>query len=168
MTSEEIADLLETSGRAFMSMLDSLPPEAAQWHPKPGEWCVNECVGHVVEAETRGFAGRIKIILGADEPKLETWDEEAVQNERNDCERPPSELRDELATVRKESVRMVRELRPENMSRGGMHPEVGRLTVDEVLHEWVHHDGNHLKQAMSNVQEYVWKRMGNAQKFTTG
>jgi hypothetical protein len=168
MTSEEIADLLETSGRAFMSTLDSLPPEAAQWHPKPGEWCVNECVGHVVEAETRGFAGRIKFILGADEPKLETWDEEAVQNERNDCERPPSELRDELATVRKESVKMVRALRPENMSRGGMHPEVGRLTVDEVLHEWVHHDGNHLKQAMNNVQEYVWKRMGNAQKFTTG
>jgi hypothetical protein len=159
MTSEEFADLLEISGRAFTSTLDSVPAEAAQWHPKPDEWCVNECVGHVVEAETRGFAGRIKIILGADEPKLETWDQVAVQNQRNDCDRQPSELRDELARVRKESVKMVRALRPENMSRGGMHPKAGRLTVDEILRDWVHHDGNHLKQAMNNVQEYVQKRM---------
>ena len=63
---------------------------------------------------------------------------------------------------------MVRSLRPENVARGGMHPEVGRLTVDELLHEWVHHDNNHLKQALSNVQAYVWSRMGNAQRFTKG
>jgi DinB family protein len=165
MTPNEIADLLETSGRAFTSMLDSLPPEAAQWHPKPGEWCVNECAGHIVEAERRGFAGRIKTILGADEPHLETWDQE-VQQERKYCERSPSELRDELAAARKESVTMVRALKPENMSRGGMHPGVGRLTVNEVLHEWVHHDGNHLKQALTNVQEYVWSHVGNAQSLT--
>jgi hypothetical protein len=168
MTPDEIADLLETSGHAFTSTLDSLSVEAAQWHPKPGEWCVNECAGHIVEAERRGFAGRVKIILGADEPHLENWDQDAVQRERKDCERPPSELRDQLAAVRKESVTMVRALKPEDMSRGGMHPEVGHLTVDEVLHEWVHHDGNHLKQALTNVQEYVWSRMGNAQRFTKG
>lgn len=167
MTPAEIADLLESSGRAFASTLDALPPEAAVWHPKPGEWCVNECVGHIVEAEKRGFAGRITIILGAREPDLETWDQEAVEKERRDCHRQPSELRDELVAVRKGSVSMVRALRPESMARGGMHPTVGRLTVDELLHEWVHHDGNHLKQALGNVQAYVWSRMGNAQRFTT-
>ena len=71
----EIADLLETSGHAFASTLEALPPEAAAWHPAPGEWCVNECVGHIVEAEKRGFAGRIRIILGANEPQLQTWDQ---------------------------------------------------------------------------------------------
>ena len=166
MTPDEIADLLETSGRAFTSTLDSLPREAAAWRPKAGDWCINECVGHVIEAERRGFAGRIKIILGADEPHLETWDQEAVERERKDCERPPSELSAELAAVRKESVRLVRALETKSMSRGGLHPDVGRLTVDELLHEWVHHDGNHLKQALNNVQAYVWTRMGNAQKFT--
>ena len=84
MTPDEIADLLETSGHAFASTLDALPPEVAAWHPKPGEWCVNECVGHVIEAEKRGFAGRIKIIRGADEPNLETWDQEAVERQRKD------------------------------------------------------------------------------------
>lgn len=168
MTPAEIADLLETSGHAFASTLDALPPQAAAWHPAEGEWCVNECVGHIIEAEKRGFAGRIRIILGADEPHLGTWDQEAVERQRKDCEREPSELKNELVRVRQESLAMVRSLRPENMTRGGVHPGVGRLTVDELLHEWVHHDGNHLKQALGNVQAYVWSRMGNAQRFTTG
>ena len=168
MTPAEIADLLESSGQAFASTLQALPAEGATFHPAPGEWCVNEVVGHIVEAEQRGFAGRIKIIVGENEPNLRTWDSAAVAKERKDCARQPSELKDELLAVRKESVRMVRSLKPEQMERGGLHPEVGRLTVDELLHEWVHHDGNHLKQALSNVQAYVWLRMGNAQRFTTG
>jgi DinB superfamily len=166
VTPNEVADLLETSGQAFASTLDALPPEAATWHRAPGEWCVNECVGHIVEAEKRGFAGRIRIILGASEPTLETWDQEAVAKERRDCERQPSELKEELLGARTDSVSMVRSLRPEQMARGGLHLDVGRLTVDELLHEWVHHDTNHLRQALGNVQAYVWSRMGNAQRFS--
>ena len=33
---------------------------AAGWRPAPGEWSANECVGHLIEAERRGFAGRIR------------------------------------------------------------------------------------------------------------
>jgi hypothetical protein len=164
----EIADLLDVSGHTFASTLEALPPDAAAWHPAPGEWCVNECVGHIIETETRGFAGRIKIILGAAEPALQTWDQVEVARGRKDCERASSELKDELLGLRKTSVSMVRALRQEDLARGGLHPEVGRLTVDELLHEWVHHDNNHLRQALANVQAYVWSRMGNAQRFTTG
>ena len=52
------------------------------------------------------------------------------------------------------------------MGRSGRHPKVGSLTVSDVLHEWVHHDRNHLKQIMSNVQALAWPHMGNAQRFS--
>jgi hypothetical protein len=51
------------------------------------------------------------------------------------------------------------------LTRAGTHPKVGRLTVGDLLHEWVHHDGNHLRQALANVQAYVFPQMGNAQRF---
>jgi hypothetical protein len=38
--------------------------------------------------------------------------------------------------------------------------------VDDVLHEWVHHDRNHLQQIMGNVQAFVWPALGNAQRFS--
>jgi len=166
VTPDEVADLLESSGRSFASTLDALTPELAAWRPEPAEWCVNEVVGHVVEAEKRGFAGRIRIILGAHEPDFEAWDSNAVAKARNDCARLPGQLKEEFTPLRKESVELVRSLRPEQLSRGGMHPVVGRLTIDELLHEWVHHDGNHLRQALANVQAYMWPSMGNARRFS--
>jgi len=166
MTPGEVADLLESSGNGFASTLDALPPNVASWHPAPGEWCANEVVGHVIVTEKNGFAGRIRVILGADEPDLPAYDRDGIQKNRNDCARDPKELKQELTEVRRESVKLVRSLRPEQLPRGGLHPQVGRLTVDELLHEWVHHDANHLRQALANVQAYVWPNMGNARRFT--
>jgi hypothetical protein len=165
---EEIADLLEMSGRSFVGLLKALPPEAAAWRPADGAWCVNECLGHVIESEKRGFAGRIRIMLGAENPKLQTWDQTAVATARRDCERKPEELVSEFEPLRRDSIELVRSLRPEQLARPGSHPQVGRLTVGEILHEWVHHDDNHLRQALANVQAYVWSRMGNAQNFSKG
>jgi len=168
VTPAEIADVLEYSGSAYAGTLRSLPPQAASWHPAEGEWCVNECVGHVIEAEKRAFAGRIRMIVRADNPKLETWDQAAVEQARHDCERKPQELLAEFEPLRRESVEMIRSLRLEQLMREGSHPKVGQLTVNDLLHEWVHHDGNHLRQALANVQAFVFPQMGNAQRFLTG
>ena len=43
--------------------------------------------------------------------------------------------------------------------------EVGFLTVNDLLHEWIHHDANHLRQMLANIQTYTWPSMGNAQRF---
>jgi DinB superfamily len=166
MTPAEVADLLDSSGHAFASTLEALTPQVASWHPAPGEWCVSEVVGHVIEAEKHGFAGRIHLILGAEEPNLPMWDRDGIAKSRNDCARDRKELKQELLDVRRRSVELIRSLRPEEMHRGGTHPEVGRLTVEDLLHEWVHHDGNHLRQALANVQAYVWPGMGNARRFS--
>ncbi|TME02835.1 MAG: DinB family protein [Chloroflexi bacterium] len=166
MTPEEIADLLESSGQAFANLLKTLPPAVASWRPAPDEWCVNECVGHIIEAEKRGFAGRIRIIVAEDEPQLENWKQVDISRARHDCDRTSRQMLEEFEPMRRESIALVRSLKPEQLKRGGMHPKVARLTVVELLHEWVHHDGNHLRQAYSNVQAYVWPDMGNAQRFS--
>jgi len=169
VTPGEVADLLESSGGAFASTLNALSPHVASWHPAPGEWCANEVVGHVIVIETRGFAGRIRLIIlnsGADEPDLPGYDRDGIQKNRNDCARDPKELALELLDLRRDSLELVRPLRAEQLQRGGTHPNVGRLTVEDLLHEWVHHDANHLRQALANVQAYVWPNMGNARRFT--
>ena len=168
MTPIEVAEALQASGQGMVSMLNGLTQEVASWHPAQGEWCVNECVGHIVEAEKRGFGGRIRIILGADDPDLPTWDRTSIAHARKDCDKNPSELADELAHVRGESIGLIRSLKSEQLMRAGNHPEVGRLSVEDLLHEWIYHDGNHYRQALANIQAYVWPNMGNAQKFSAG
>jgi hypothetical protein len=165
MTPAEAADVLETSGRAYVTILRSVPPDAASWRPAPGEWCANECLGHVIEAEKRGFAGRIRLILGAENPRLETWDQPAVAQARHDCEKPPEELIHEFEPLRRDSLVMLRSVREDQLAREGAHPRVGALTVNDLIREWVHHDGNHLRQVVANIQAYVWPKMGNSRRF---
>ena len=164
----QIADLLEGSAAMAVAELRALGG-AAGWRPEPGEWSANECVGHLIEAERRGFCGRIRQILAAPAghpASLETWDPPAVAETRRDHLREGDELVIELATLRAESVTLVRSLGADDLARFGVHPDVGPLRVDELLGEWVHHDRNHVRQLLEVTQRRVWDQMGNARRFS--
>jgi DinB superfamily len=169
LTSGRIADLLESSVTTVVSEILALGPDAG-WRPEPGEWSANECVGHLIEAEKRGFAGRIARILAADRPNippdLEAWDPPAVAEARRDHLRDGAELAAEFEALRAGGVRLVRRLGPVDMARVGIHPDVGPLRVDELLGEWVHHDRNHIRQLLGVTQARVWAQMGNACRFS--
>lgn len=160
-----IAALLRAQGQTIADEVTALPPELCAWRPDEDEWSINEALGHIIEAERRGFNGRIRRILVEDEPTLPTWDQEEVARERRDVERSPSELLREFETLRADSVGLVEGLRPEQLDRHGAHVDVGVISVNDLLHEWVYHDRNHVKQIMSVVQAYAWPQMGNCRRF---
>ena len=163
-----IAQLLAATVVTVTEELLGLGDEAG-WRPAPGEWSANECVGHLIEADQRGFSGRIRTIVAAEvgsRPDLQTWDPPGVAEARQDHLRDPKELAAEFAALRADGVELVRSLRPEDLPRSGIHPEVGELRVDELLAEWVHHDRNHIRQLLAVTQARIWGQMGNAQRFS--
>ena len=168
MTTELAPDLvavyLEATCALIEAELKALGDDAS-WHQASGEWCAREVVGHHIEAEKRGFAGRIRIILANDRPTLEAWDQDAVERERNDCARVTDSLWMEFMGLRHDSVNLVKSLTPTDLDRSGLHPKVGELKVRGLLHEWISHDRNHTKQLLTIGQERVWPFMGNSQLF---
>jgi hypothetical protein len=163
---DQVATLLRAMGENLQNELRALPSELLRWHPGPGEWCVLEALGHLIEAERRGFAGRVRQLLERDGVTFQSWDPGEVARARRDCERDPNALLAELAQLRRESVALVGRVSGLDLDRGGEHPTIGRLTVGDLLQEWVHHDRNHVKQMLTNVQQYVWPHMGNCQRFS--
>jgi len=161
-----VAGLLRSAVTTLRAELTPLPEPVLTYHPAPGEWCAQEVVGHLIEAERRGFAGRIRIILAEETPRLQAWDQDEVARARHDCARDVKTLLDELAELRDDSVALVTGLRRDDLRRAGEHPKVGRLCVADLLQEWVHHDRNHLRQILANVQAWAWPHMGNAQRFS--
>jgi hypothetical protein len=162
----EAANALRASLLAVRVECTGLSPAVLRWHPAPGEWCALEVIGHLVEAEERGFAGRVRTLLAEADPEFRTWDQNAVARERRDCEKEPAVLLAEWTRLREAGVTVVETLKPEDLSRAGRHPTVGRLSIADLLAEWVHHDRNHQRQILANVQAYVWPHMGNAQRFS--
>lgn len=162
-TTDQVALYLEATCALVESEFEALGDDSS-WHFDPKEWCANEVVGHLVEAEKRGFAGRIREIL-AGKAKTSAWDQAAVAKERNDCARLGQSIWMEFMGIRQDSVNLVRSLKAADLDSGIEHPMAGRLTVRDLLHEWIHHDRNHTKQLLAIAQERVWPHMGNSQKF---
>jgi hypothetical protein len=163
LTTDQVARYLEASCALVDSELQALAEDSG-WHFDPKEWCANQVVGHLVEAEKRGFAGRIREILAGRE-KTSAWDQAEVAKERKDCDRMGQSVWMEFMGVRNDSIALVRSLKPVDLVKGIEHPMAGRLTIGDLLHEWIHHDRNHTKQLLAIAQERVWPHMGNSQKF---
>ena len=162
----QVAALLAATAATIQETSKALPPALLTWRPAPGEWCALEVLGHLIETEERGFAGRVRAILAEGRPLFSGWDPEAVAAERRDAERDPAEVVGEFVRRRAESVALVETVAVDDLGQGGDHPEVGFLTINDLLHEWVHHDANHVRQLLANVQAYAWPGMGNARRFS--
>ena len=165
---KQAAALLRGTIAVLDAELTAVPSSLLSWHPAPGEWCVNEILGHLIEADRRGVGGRIRVMLTGSTGPLIGWDQNEVARQRGDCQRQASSLLAELAALHREGATLAESLQADDLARGGEHPKVGYLSVNDVLQEWVHHDRNHVKQILANVQAYAWPAMGNAQKFSAG
>jgi hypothetical protein len=161
-----IAELLAATAMTVEAELRALGEAGARWRPEPGEWCANEVVGHLVEADLRGFTGRIQTLLAESDPAFLGWDQPSVAAARGDCAKAPDELLAEFLPLRGEGIELVRRLTSEDLDRAGRHDVVGRLTAGEIVVEWVHHDRNHVRQLLAIGQALAWPQMGNARRFS--
>jgi hypothetical protein len=166
LTPHEVAALLDSALTIITAEGSALSDAVLRWRPAPGEWCMKEVLGHLIESERRGFAGRIRIILAGDTPALQGWDQDAIALARADHDRIWADLIAEFQSLRAASTALAGGLRDADLARAGLHPKVGHLTVKDLLHEWVQHDRNHIRQMMANVQAFAWPHMGNAQRFS--
>jgi len=167
-TRSEIVIMLSAAMEAIRGEYSRLPHRLLTFRPAPSEWCILEVLGHLIEAEQRGFAGRIRLIVAQDGRALERWDPEQVAREREDWHRDPAVLLGEFVRIREVSLQLVERLRETDLAKRGEHPTVGTITVNDILHEWIHHDRNHIAQMLANVQAFAWPHMGNTQKFSAG
>ena len=156
-----LAAMLEASASAFAAETRALGALATT-RPGPDDWCANEILGHIIESERRAFNGRIREVIAAPGAPLGGY----VVTARDDRAATPEALLKELAELRADSIALVRSLTPEQLPLLGIHARVGPLSVDDLAHEWVHHDREHLKQLLDVTRTFAWRGMGGARRFT--
>ena len=161
-----VAAFLAAARDHVIAELTVLGDDLAGWKPAPGEWSANECVGHLIEADRRGFAGRIARILAEDGVAEEGWDQIGVAAARRDWERPVAAVIAEFRAGRDDGIELVERLTAADLERYAVHRVVGRVTVADLLQEWVFHDRNHIRQLLANAQARVWPGMGNTRRFS--
>ena len=161
----EVTRLLHITTVVLRQRVTALPDRAITRHPGSAKWCIKEVIGHLAEEDKRDFVGRIQAMLDELDPSLKPNDQEEVARLRHDCDKNLNDLLDEFEAVRRSSISFVKKLGVAELERGGVHPKIGRIRIRELLHEWIYHDLNHLRQIDANVQRFLWDHLGNMQRF---
>lgn len=141
---ETIKTILSTTPARWLSLAQSVPEEFLSRTPAPGEWSALECLQHIIDVE-RVFQSRLQAFMEGREsfPAFNPDAEGAPKS----AQRSPHDIAAEFAKLRWDSLAAIGELQPADLSRASRHPELGTVTLDEMLNEWPAHDFNHTVQA---------------------
>src|SRR5712691_1487298 len=119
-------------------------------------WSPFDIVGHLIVGERTDWMPRARIILKHGEARpFDPFDRLAQIKESQG--KSLEQLLDEFARLRKENLAALEalNLHPQDLTRHGMHPELGAVTLSELLATWAIHDLTHLHQ-LSRVMAHQY------------
>jgi hypothetical protein len=139
----EVGAILTTTPPRWLALTDGMTLEALTRPPVEGEWSAVACLRHLLDTERSVFPVRVRAFLaGADFPAFDPNTEGSPDGGES-----PRDLAAEFARLRAGSLALIDKLRADDLARTAHHPELGPVTLGEMLHEWAAHDLNHTVQA---------------------
>ena len=128
-------------------LLRELPDEWLRATEGNDTWSCYDVVGHLIHGELTDWIPRIQIILehGANRAFVPF---DRFAQFQNDQTKPIGELLDRFKSLRQQNLKQLTELHltPQDFDRKGTHPELGPVTLGELISSWVVHDLTHLNQ----------------------
>jgi hypothetical protein len=161
-------DQLRGMPRMVRAVLSGVTEEEARWKPVPERWSAMQVLGHLAHVEIHGFRGRVLRMLREDHPRIESYDPDTFAAAGVYDGAGIADAIDAFARERGLSLAMLRTLSPAALSRGGVHAELGEITIGALINEWPFHDLGHLRQIAELVRAVkFYPHMGAWQRFYT-
>lgn len=143
----EAITVLERTPAAFRALLDGLPDAWTMANEGPDTFSAFDNVGHLIHGERTDWIPRARIILDQGvNRRFEPYDRFAQV--RESAGKSLNDLVAEFARLRAENVDILRgwRLTVAELALEGEHPELGRVTLRQLLAAWVAHDLGHVAQ----------------------
>jgi hypothetical protein len=145
LTDEERAEriaAIEAHPANMRAATDGLTEEQLDTPYRDGGWTVRQVVHHVVDSHVNSYV-RFKLAVTEDHPTIVTY-EQTVWAEFPDAKSAPIEgSLAMLEALHPRWVSFLRALTPEQFQRTARHPEVGDITVDNLLEIYGWHCPHH-------------------------
>ena len=143
---DEAVQVLARTPWMLSALLDGLPSGWTGGEEGPDTFSPYEVVGHLLHGESTDWIPRVQIILEGEEGTFEPYDRFA----QREASRGKSleDLLTAFAKAREKNLRLLAdlELEEKDLDRIGTHPELGKVTLRQLLAAWVVHDLGHVAQ----------------------
>ena len=139
--------ILERTPLIVAMLLKDLDNDWIYNNEGPDTWSPFDVVGHYIHGEKTDWIPRLNIILGEQDDKRFVPFDRFAQF-RDSKGRSLDELLDEFARLRRENLEKLRNVKLDEatLSKKGIHPAFGEVTLEELLSSWVVHDLGHISQ----------------------
>lgn len=140
-------EILERTPATFRALLGGLPEAWTAANEGPDTFSAFDNVGHLIHGERTDWIPRARIILAQEAVRrFEPFDRFAQYRESEG--KNLAELLDEFARLRRDNLEVLRSWRlsDRQLALEGEHPELGTVTLRQLLATWVAHDLGHVAQ----------------------
>ena len=145
---QHVLSVLSTTPERWNALEHTVQIDLLSRSPAPGEWSALDCLRHLVATEREVFPVRLAALMAARD--FEAYDPDAAgASGPND----PGDLVAEFETLRGRSMQTVAALTPDDLGRTARHAELGPVTLEQLLNEWVGHDLMHTVQAERAIMQ---------------
>ena len=159
-----ILSIIETTADRWSALAGQVPEHLIKRKPLPGEWSALECLHHLISTEKYVFPVRtLRFLGGEDLPGYDPDKEEGPLDQSANA----VEMAAEFSRLRDKSLDTLRKLAPGDLERSSVHEQLGKVTLDEMLHEWAAHDLNHTIQAEQAIMQPFIAGSGPWDEFFT-
>ena len=123
-------------------------PATLNRRPPGQDWSMRDVVIHLADSEIVQ-AVRIRLVLAGDEPNLPVYDQDLWKRKLLYVFRDPEAALSGFQQVRYGTAELLRECAPDAWERAGAHPELGTVTVAELVARAADHVDEHVAQLRS-------------------
>jgi hypothetical protein len=163
---DQAKEVLRRTPATLNTLLRDLPPEWVAANEGTDSWSPFDVIGHLIHGEEVDWIPRAKIILEHGEGRpFEPFDRFAMFEASRG--KSLGELLATFERLRGESLRELERmnLTPELLSKRGMHPELGLVTLSQLLSTWVVHDLGHVGQVVRVMAKQYSEAVGAWQSY---
>jgi hypothetical protein len=149
MTDAELTkkiDLIEGGPAIIQAAVAGITPEVLDYKPAPDKWSIREIVAHLADIEIL-YGYRLRQMMADDKPVIAPIDQDAWAANLRYSQSDLAEALERHRVERRGTVRLLRQLKAEDLKRGAFHPERNRIvTIEELIGMMAVHEPNHHAQ----------------------
>jgi hypothetical protein len=145
---EQAINILSRTPATLNSLLRGAPAELTIGNEGGDTWSPYDILGHLIHGEETDWIPRARIILGHGESRAFEPFDRFAQFEKSKG-KSADELLDQFEGLRTENLAALRQMNitADQLKLRGTHPELGSVTLRELLATWAVHDLSHIAQA---------------------
>jgi len=157
---DEVVAVLQRTPATLTALLSGLPDGWISATEGEGTWSPYDVIGHLIHGERTDWIPRARHILAGETEPFEPFDRTAQFTDSSG--KNLGELLETFAGLRRENVATLLEMKltAAELSRKGLHPELGEVTLGELLATWVVHDLDHVGQIARTMAKVYGKAVG--------